>query len=525
MLNSSSKQMTTRTKNNHHLSQQELDFLIQQQTQDQSSESSVEDLSLELQQLRQKVSDLETKRREEKKRFQESENRFWNFFYGNDAVKLLLDPKNGQITDSNQQAAAFYGYNSNELNQLHIQDLTPLPESVLQKELQKAKQQWSKPQLFLQRLSSGALQDVEVHAGPVDYQGRRLILCIVHDASHQLRAREAIRGSMEEQFLAPGKNGAGLLQMSDREEHEVLLDSIQTQIWYFQDPYTYGMVNQAHADFIGLEKYELQQAKIRDILEPAVAEKCIEDNQKVFRQKKQIKISRWCTNTNAQERLLHITKTPVLDQQGRVSFLVCSAQDITKYKLHQDALVGKLRLLKSRTLIDSLTRIPNRRYLDDFLRREWGRARREESYISLLIVDIDHFKAFNDNYGHLAGDNCLRQVARALTEVVTRSTDIVARYGGEEFAVVLSKTGYAGALQVAEKLRSQIEALKIPHAYSPVSDKLTVSIGGASILPLMGIKDISQQALLKNADQALYQAKDAGRDQVVCRELQFNVKS
>lgn len=167
--------------------------------------------------------------------------------------------------------------------------------------------------------------------------------------------------------------------------------------------------------------------------------------------------------------------------------------------------------LQRLSLSDALTCIGNRRYLDEFLEREWRRALREQRQLSVVMLDIDYFKLFNDTYGHVAGDDCLRRVAGILTATIRRTTDFVSRYGGEEFVVVLPATSEQGALTVAEKIRRAVETLAIPHEKSPLAGVVTVSIGVAAIVPM---RDSDVGLLLTAADRALYQAKTAGRNAV-----------
>jgi diguanylate cyclase (GGDEF)-like protein len=160
---------------------------------------------------------------------------------------------------------------------------------------------------------------------------------------------------------------------------------------------------------------------------------------------------------------------------------------------------------------DWLTGLANRRRFDEMLQQEWGRARRDETSLAVLMIDIDYFKPFNDTYGHQAGDTCLQQAAKALGEVVSRPGDLPARYGGEEFVVVLPQTDAAGAAIVAEKMRAKVEALRIPHASSQVSNRVTISIGVAAMVP----PEKSEPAvLIAAADKALYRAKREGRNRV-----------
>lgn len=163
--------------------------------------------------------------------------------------------------------------------------------------------------------------------------------------------------------------------------------------------------------------------------------------------------------------------------------------------------------------VDGLTGIPNRRRFDETLAREWKRAARSGGLVSILAVDVDFFKQFNDGYGHQVGDECLKTVAHTLAANLQRPTDLVARYGGEEFFVVLPETGLEGAVSVAEKLRRAVEALGITHRHSAVAPWVTISIGAACRSARPGMAD-GIPDLLAAADDALYSAKRLGRNRV-----------
>ena len=171
-------------------------------------------------------------------------------------------------------------------------------------------------------------------------------------------------------------------------------------------------------------------------------------------------------------------------------------------------------LLERLTTQDHLTGISNRRRFDDYLEVEWRRAAREQAPISLISIDIDHFKAFNDHYGHPRGDHCLIHVARSLASCVTRPSDLVARCGGEEFACVLPATDSAGAEKLAEQMRAGILAQCLEHAHSSTHSQVTISLGVATTVPQA---DEPVQALIDLADAALYEAKSAGRNRYVAR--------
>ncbi len=172
---------------------------------------------------------------------------------------------------------------------------------------------------------------------------------------------------------------------------------------------------------------------------------------------------------------------------------------------------ARLHLLSS---VDGLTGIANRRIFDDTLAREARRAEREGDVLSVVLVDIDYFKRFNDSYGHQGGDEALRQVAQALASVARRAGDTVARYGGEEFAFVLPSTSLDGALRVAEDARAAVHRLAIEHRSSDVSDHVTLSLGVATAVAAGAAIDVTN--LITRADAALYEAKRNGRNRAEC---------
>lgn len=164
---------------------------------------------------------------------------------------------------------------------------------------------------------------------------------------------------------------------------------------------------------------------------------------------------------------------------------------------------------------DGLTGIPNRRHMDEYLTREWQRTLREQSSLSLALIDIDAFKAYNDHYGHQAGDDALARVATCLSRQIHRPADMVARYGGEEFIVILPDTPASGALTLAEKMREAVLALQIEHEQSPVGAYLSISCGIASCT---ASHSHQLDQVLHCADRALYQAKTNGRNLVMISE-------
>ncbi|SHJ97616.1 GGDEF domain-containing response regulator [Paramaledivibacter caminithermalis] len=167
--------------------------------------------------------------------------------------------------------------------------------------------------------------------------------------------------------------------------------------------------------------------------------------------------------------------------------------------------------LEHLSTIDVVTGISNRRSFEATIQTEWQRAIRMNTPLSLIMIDIDHFKAFNDHYGHQAGDKCIRKVAEAISSSIQRPGDFAARYGGEEFVVVLPDTEKAGAIIVAERIRNNVESLEVKHACSGVSPYVTISLGVATLFPE---KYNSAEELIRRADRALFQAKYLGRNRI-----------
>lgn len=165
--------------------------------------------------------------------------------------------------------------------------------------------------------------------------------------------------------------------------------------------------------------------------------------------------------------------------------------------------------LQKISTLDGLTGVANRRFHDEMFSREWRRCRRTHQALSLVMIDIDFFKLYNDCYGHPAGDSCLKKVAETLNDVIHRPTDLLARYGGEEFVYTLSECDKDVAYTIAEKARIAIEELQIPHHKSPASQYVSISLGIASIIPEQSIEST---ILSEHADNALYHAKESGRN-------------
>ena len=211
----------------------------------------------------------------------------------------------------------------------------------------------------------------------------------------------------------------------------------------------------------------------------------------------------WCEMPRVGRRCyLAADASPILDDTGKLVAVVQTLRDMTEEKAAQIA----LEQLATR---DGLTGLANRRCFDDTLRAEWSRATRQNQPLSLLMVDVDNFKAYNDAHGHLGGDECLKRIAGAVAGEM-RANDLVARYGGEEFAVILPNQSLKGAAIVAERIRCRVEQMQVPNRRTP-SEHVTVSIGAATAL---ASNDTDASELVATADAALYRAKHMGRNRI-----------
>jgi len=191
-------------------------------------------------------------------------------------------------------------------------------------------------------------------------------------------------------------------------------------------------------------------------------------------------------------------------QTGGSSYFVISHQNITERKLAEEAVANLAR-------VDALTDLPNRRAFDEFLHGEWRRCARTGKELSLALIDIDHFKLYNDTYGHQAGDECLARVGKVLKKFANRPSDLCARYGGEEFVLVLGNSSLIDSLKLVQVFSREIDKLAIPNIRSPTGKHLTVSIGLAAITPT---QQSEEREIIKQADKFLYRAKTDGRNRI-----------
>jgi diguanylate cyclase (GGDEF)-like protein len=210
-------------------------------------------------------------------------------------------------------------------------------------------------------------------------------------------------------------------------------------------------------------------------------------------------------------RLQQAIQVIPFDVAGLARHCLIQITDVSNMVMREKLLREQSAVLKTMSYTDGLTGIANRRHFDERLAEECARSRRSGSVLSLFMIDIDFFKAYNDSYGHLRGDHCLREVAQTLAGVLQRPGDMVARYGGEEFVAILPETDHDGAMRMAEAMRQAVEARALEHRKSAVGPFITVSIGVGTHAPT-GVRD--EKTLIEATDRGLYQAKKAGRNQL-----------
>lgn len=208
-----------------------------------------------------------------------------------------------------------------------------------------------------------------------------------------------------------------------------------------------------------------------------------------------------------EEVWLESTMRVTRKDNGRVDGVVAISRDITEQKRLETR-------LETLAIEDSLTGLANRRRFDERLSDEWARAYRDRSSLALLMIDVDHFKAYNDEYGHPEGDACLRVVAQVIAAEVKRPSDLAARYGGEEFAMLLPNTDADGCARIGERIRKAIREAGLVHSANRISGCVTASLGGAACRPALE-RTAGVGTLIEAADQALYAAKEAGRDRLM----------
>ncbi|USX16438.1 diguanylate cyclase [Oxalobacteraceae bacterium OTU3CAMAD1] len=325
--------------------------------------------------------------------------------------------------------------------------------------------------------------------GAVDYIGKPLRMA---EVSARVRTQLQIRSNSE-------------TQEEQAERLRTIVNSMAEGLLIIEADGRIQFTNPACDKHLGYQENELAGRAISELLNPLVAQEYLE----------------YFARYAASPEMAHSHGTREVIIRHRNGSSVCMDLTLTPMYLRQPLFIGLLHdithhkqsedALQRAAMVDPLTQIANRRHFDTFLEKEWQRSMRSGQPLSLVVLDVDHFKLYNDTLGHPAGDACLQRVAAAIASHALRPTDLAARYGGEEFVLLFAETGAETATMMAEAIRAHIESLRIPHPRSTTSDWLTVSIGVATIHPH---QLDNTESLFVAADRAMYVAKEGGRNQV-----------
>ncbi|HJU99120.1 MAG TPA: diguanylate cyclase [Burkholderiaceae bacterium] len=325
--------------------------------------------------------------------------------------------------------------------------------------------------------------------GAVDYIGKPLRMA---EVCARVRTQLQIRSNSEN-------------QEEQAERLRTIVNNMAEGLLIIEADGRIQFTNPACDKYLGYQENELAGRSITELLNPMVAQEYLEyferyaaAPQTAHNHGTREVIIR---HRNGSSVCMDLTLTPMYLRQPLFIGLL---HDITHHKQSEDA-------LQRAAMVDPLTMIANRRHFDAFLEKEWQRALRSGVPLSLVVLDVDHFKLYNDTLGHPAGDACLQQVAQAIASHALRPTDLAARYGGEEFVLLFAETDADSAYLLAESIRAHVESLQLPHPRSPTSPWITVSIGVSTILPH---QLDSTESLFVAADRAMYVAKESGRNQV-----------
>ena len=292
----------------------------------------------------------------------------------------------------------------------------------------------------------------------------------------------------------------------------------------------YVYANQAANNFLGLIDDTIEGQNMGDVLAsfPEFRDLWIQRLEQFFKTEE----PRWAEDSiNMGNKIFwsESSLAAIWDAAHQIIAVGIIYRDVSKRKqveAEQEQLIAELGHAKKRAeeanqklerlaTLDGLTQLANRRMFDEHLVREWYRQARHNSSLSVILCDIDYFKRYNDTYGHQAGDECLKKVADKLKDSITRPSDLVARYGGEEFVLVLPSTNSQGAIHVAQRIKTNIRKLKIPHIQSDIDKYLTLSMGVSCAFPN---HNQSVELLIKTADDALYEVKAKGRNNYLLKE-------
>jgi diguanylate cyclase (GGDEF)-like protein/PAS domain S-box-containing protein len=421
------------------------------------------------------------------------------FHMGPDAA-VILRLADGLIVDVNDSFLSMSGYTRAEL--IHQAALRmniwhdPADREALVREIKETGACENREFVFQRK--DGSLLVGSMSAKTVTIQAVPHIISMIHDITQSKQAEEAMRES-EELYRSILNASPDDITITDMQGRIRVVSPAAKKMFGF-GPEDDGFLGSQLLDFIVPEDRERAKSNILRMLKG----ESVGPNEYHGLRQDQSLID------------IEVNSGSILGANRQPAKMAFVVRDITERKQAEQQikiLVQQLEVEKKREQLnantDSLTGLANRRYFDETLKVKFQRLQGAGDYLSIIMLDVDHFKKFNDQYGHLAGDDCLRQIGIVLNQLVRHSTDVVARYGGEEFIVILPKTDSRGAFILAERIRKSVLALAIPHADSDISEYVTVSLGVAT---MTADGQSSPEQAVALADAALYCAKNGGRN-------------
>ncbi|MBT2639596.1 PAS domain S-box protein [Bacillus sp. ISL-39] len=340
--------------------------------------------------------------------------------------------------------------------------------------------------------------DIEVSSSLITYQGEKAVLTVIKEITKRKSMERALRES-EEQYRFIAENSSDMIGRLSSDGSIVYISPSSKRILGYRNDELIG------TNFFGKIHPEDRQILLEQYGNPRELSGIVTSSYRML-------------HKNGEFIWAETTVRPIKDKSGKSSGMMFATRDVTARRTIENQLRESNSLLRKLSSLDGLTEIYNRRAFDEFLRTEWAFACKHKMPVSLLLLDIDYFKKYNDTYGHIQGDECLKIVAHELERFFHEKGYFAARYGGEEFAVVLPNTDVFKAKQLAEDFLSTIQKMNIEHKNSKVSGIVTVSIGVSSVTPT---NSVEMKLIIEFADRALYQAKQKGRNRIeVCKSAE-----
>ncbi|ADO82001.1 sensor domain-containing diguanylate cyclase [Ilyobacter polytropus] len=401
---------------------------------------------------------------------------------------VFYKDKNHVYLGCNKAFAEYIGVKKGELPGKGVYDVSPKDKADIYKEADDKLLESGEEQVYHSKLmdKDGKIKDVKFYKSVFrDLNGQKNgIIGVILDITN---LKEAIRTAEKKERMI-----------------EILLDTVPLPIYYQDKDGKYINCNKAFEELVGMKKDKIKGNLQESVWGEKLAGCSAKRDMDLLKNKKHLKSENNIIDKNSEARIVVFDKTLFYTEEGEIGGIIGAISDITDIRHMQEE-------LKVLSIKDSLTGIYNRRGFEEMSERIFKESLRNKKNVSIIMLDIDKFKLYNDHYGHQAGDECLKKIAEKLEKSCKRPSDIVGRYGGEEFIIFLPDTTLEGARTVAEKIRKNIENMEIEHVKSRHGGVVTVSLGISATVPN---NEYEMEKLIGKADKMLYQAKELGRNRV-----------